>query len=166
MKTKLLRTALVILTLVGFVSLSMAQNVLKQHTDIFPSPEDGYKKMIIEVPHSANDDNKRIEFSVGKWMEVDGCNQFGLQGSLEKKDLQGWGYEYYVFKTEGHVISTQIACPDLPKRHLFVSAGPEMVRYNGRLPIVIYVPQEYEVQFKIYKAEEDTYIAAEESTKK
>ncbi|ERJ58375.1 hypothetical protein M472_06300 [Sphingobacterium paucimobilis HER1398] len=146
--------------------MTMAQSVLKQNTDIFPVPEKGYKKMIIEVPHSKNDDNKKIEFNVGKWMEVDGCNHFSLQGTLEKKDLQGWGYDYYVFKTNGNVVSTQMGCPDAPNRHLFVSAQPEMVRYNGRLPIVIYVPDEYEVQFKIYKAEEDVYVAAEERVKK
>lgn len=144
------------------ISMSMAQQISKQHTDIFPAAENGYKKLVIEVPHSANDDNKKIEFTVGKWMDVDGCNLFSLMGTLEKKDLQGWGYDYYVFKTEGQVRSTMMGCPDAPARHLFVSAQPEMVRYNGKLPIVIYVPEEYEVQFKIYKAEPDTYIAAED----
>ncbi|WP_022829393.1 ecotin [Sphingobacterium paucimobilis] len=166
MKKQLLKTFTVLLGLLSLTTMTMAQSVLKQNTDIFPVPEKGYKKMIIEVPHSKNDDNKKIEFNVGKWMEVDGCNHFSLQGTLEKKDLQGWGYDYYVFKTNGNVVSTQMGCPDAPNRHLFVSAQPEMVRYNGRLPIVIYVPDEYEVQFKIYKAEEDVYVAAEERVKK
>lgn len=155
--------------LVAFIALSiqaMAQQVItKQDLSIFPKPEAGYKKVIIEVPHSDKDDQKKIEFSVGKWMEVDGCNYFNLQGSLETKDLQGWGYNYYVFKTNGQVTSTMIGCPDAAKRNLFVTAQPEMVRYNGKLPIVIYVPEEYQVQFKIYKAEEETYFAAEERSK-
>ncbi|WP_164109721.1 MULTISPECIES: ecotin [Sphingobacterium] len=151
--------------LLSLTTITMAQSVLKQSTDIFPTPEKGYKKMIIEVPHSKSDDSKKIEFTVGKWMEVDGCNHFSLQGKLEKKDLQGWGYDYYVFTTNGQVASTQMACPGAPNRHLFVSAQPEMTRYNGKLPIVIYVPEEYEVQFKIYKAEEDVYVAAEERVK-
>lgn len=163
---KLLKAFTVIFSIIGFTTITMAQTVLKQNTDIFPAPEKGYKKMVIEVPYSKNDDNKKIEFNVGKWMEVDGCNQFSLQGTLEKKDLQGWGYNYYVFKTNGNVVSTQMACPGTPNRNLFVSAQPEMVRYNGRMPIVIYVPGEYDVQFKIYKAEEDVYTAAEERTKK
>ncbi len=159
------KTYSIILGTVGIIATSMAQTVTKQNTDIFPKAEKGYTKMVIEVPHSSSDANKRIEFNVGKWMEVDGCNSFGLQGTLEKKDLQGWGYEYYVFKTKGDVIATQMACPGMPNRNLFVSAQPEMVRYNGRLPIVIYIPVEYEVQFKIFKAEEDIYIAAEEPVK-
>lgn len=167
MKRNVLQIALLtLIAFVGYISLSMAQSVMKQDTDIFPDAEEGFKKMVIEVPHSDNDNNKKIEFTVGKWMEVDGCNQFGLQGTLEKKDLEGWGYEYYVFKTEGQVFSTKMACPDMPNRNLFVSAAPEMVRYNGRLPIVIYVPQGYDVQFKIYKAEDDVYHAAEVESKK
>ncbi|HLS37444.1 MAG TPA: ecotin family protein, partial [Sphingobacterium bovisgrunnientis] len=97
--------------------------------------------------------------------EVDGCNYFNLQGTLETKDLQGWGYNYYVFKTNGQVTSTMIGCPDAAKRNLFVTAQPEMVRYNGKLPIIIYVPEDYQVQFIIYKAEEETYFAAEEKSK-
>lgn len=166
MNKQLFKIFTILIGLLSLTTITMAQSVLKQNTDIFPAPEKGYKKMIIEVPHSKSDDSKKIEFTVGKWMEVDGCNHFSLQGTLEKKDLQGWGYDYYVFTTNGQVVSTQMACPGAPNRHLFVSAQPQMTRYNGKLPIVIYVPEEYEVQFKIYKAEEDVYIAAEEQIKK
>lgn len=122
--------------------------------------------MVIEVPYSNNDQNKKIEFAIGKMTEVDGCNSYGLQGTLEKKDLQGWGYEYYVFKTKGEIISTQMACPDMPKRNLFVSNQGTTLNYNGRMPVVIYVPEEYDVQFKIYTADNDVYIASEAQDKK
>jgi len=144
------------------VSMTMAQQIIKQSTDIFPAAKDGYKKLVIEVPHSANDDQKKIEFSVGKWMDVDACNHHRLMGTLEKKDLEGWGYNYYEFTSKGEVMSTMIGCLDNSTRHLFVSAEPEMVRYNGKLPIVIYVPEDMDVQFKIYKAEPDVYVAAED----
>ncbi|WP_433901891.1 ecotin [Sphingobacterium puteale] len=152
---------------VASTTVSKAQMVIdKIDLNIFPAAEKGYKKMVIEVPYSENDKNKKIEFSVGKWMEVDGCNNFNLAGSFEKKDLQGWGYDYYVFKTNGNVASTMMACPDKAKRNLFVSAHPETVRYNGRMPIVIYVPEGYEAQFKIYSTDGDTYRAAEVREKK
>ena len=134
---------------------------LKVNTDIFPKPKEGFKKMVIEVPLSQNDDQKKIEFSVGKMMEVDGCNHYGLNGSLATKDLEGWGYQYFEFETDGQVISTQMGCPDAPKRHLFVSAQPNTVRYNGKMPIVIYVPEEYDVQYKIFTAGDDVYQALE-----
>ncbi|MFZ4262818.1 ecotin family protein [Sphingobacterium sp. HJSM2_6] len=153
------------LTLSLLLGLFMASNaqemVLKVDPALFPQPDKGYKKMIIEVPYSSNDALKKIEFLVGKTMEVDGCNHFALQGTLEKKDLQGWGYEYYVFQTKGEVIATQMGCPDAPKRQLFVAAQPTLVRYNGKMPIVIYVPEEYDVQFKIYQTDKEVYRAAE-----
>lgn len=155
--------------LITLISLSInvmaQQTITKQDLSIFPKPEAGYKKVVIEVPHSDKDNQKKIEFSIGKWMEVDGCNFFNLQGTLETKELQGWGYNYYVFKTNGQVTSTMMGCPDAKKRNLFVTAQPEMTHYNGKLPIVIYVPEKYEVQFKIYKAENELYWAAEERSK-
>lgn len=158
---------MMLLAIVASTTVSQAQMVIdKIDLGIFPSPEKGYKKMVIEVPHSDNDKNKKIEFAVGKWMEVDGCNTFNLSGTLEKKDLQGWGYDYYVFKTNGNVASTLMACPDKAKRNLFVSAQPETLRYNGRMPIVIYVPEAYDVQFKIYTTDGDSYRAAEVRSKK
>lgn len=146
-----------VIVFLGLTTIAMAQKV---DLSVFPKPEKGYKQMVIEVPHSENDGNKKLEFRVGKWMDVDGCNSFKLNGTLEKKDLQGWGYDYYVFNGGG-VVATRMACPDAEGRHLFVSATPEMVRYNGRMPIVIYVPADYEVKFKIYQADGDDFEALE-----
>ncbi|WP_353161331.1 ecotin family protein [Myroides odoratus] len=152
--------------LIVFFSLTTASMAQKVDVSVFPKPEKGYKQMVIEVPHSAQDGNKKIEFRVGKMMEVDGCNNYSLMGTLEKKDLQGWGYDYYVFKSKGDAVSTLMGCPDMPKRHLFVAAQPETTRYNGRMPIVIYVPEEYEVKFKIFTADQDEYEAQEIRIKK
>lgn len=150
----------------GLMNVTMAQSITRTDVSIFPTPEKGYKQVVIDVPHSSNDDSKKIEFSVGKWMEVDGCNYFNLMGKLEQKDLQGWGYTYYVFNTKGDVVSTMMACPDAPVRNLFVTAQPELTRYNGKLPIVVYVPEEYEVKFKIYSTDGEEYQASEVRVKK
>lgn len=147
------------------ISTSMAQTLIKQNTDAFPEPEKGFKKLIIEVPHSENNENKKIEFSVGKWMDVDACNLHNLTGTLHKKDLKGWGFDYFVFETNGAVNSTNMGCGDKTTRNLFVSAAPQLVPYNGRLPIVIYVPTEYDVKFKIFTSDGDQYQAAEVSSK-
>lgn len=147
-------------------SASAQETLTKVDPQIFPKPEKGYKMMVIDVPYSDRDQDKRIEFSVGKMMEVDGCNHFGLNGETTQLDLQGWGYTYYVFKTDGQVIGTQMGCPDAAKRNLFVSAQPTAVRYNGKMPIIIYIPEEYDVQFKIFSATDGTYRAMEYSPSK
>lgn len=150
----------------GLMTVTMAQSITRTDVSIFPVPEKGYKQVVIDVPHSSKDDSKKIELSVGKWMEVDGCNHFSLMGKLEQKDLQGWGYSYYVFTTTGDVVSTRMGCIDTPNRNLFVTAQPELARYNGKLPIVIYVPEEYEVKFKIFTTDGEEYQASEFRRKK
>ena len=155
------------LCIVGISATSMAQSTITAvDPSIFPKAEKGYKQMLITVPYSDTDDSKKIEFSVGKFMEVDGCNHFSLQGELVKTALTGWGYDYYTFKTNGNVIGTMMGCEGVPSRNIFVSAQPEVTRYNGQLPIVVYVPEEYDVQFKVYKAEPENYRASEYKAKK
>ncbi len=57
---------LLMIALVSSTTISKAQMVIdKIDLGIFPSPEKGYKKMVIEVPYSESDKNKKIEFSVG-----------------------------------------------------------------------------------------------------
>lgn len=148
------------------ISTTMAQGLTKVDVSIFPAPEKGYKQVVIEVPHSDQDDNKKIEFFIGKMMEVDGCNSYNLMGKLEKKDLQGWGYDYYVFESKGDAFSTRKGCGDMPKRNMFVSSQPELARYNGKMPIVIYVPEDMQVKFKIFTSGKETFTASEIVQKK
>ncbi|MGJ1432618.1 ecotin [Sphingobacterium spiritivorum] len=135
-----------------------AQQSVSSSVSMFPKAEKGQVQYIIDVPHSDKDNLKKIEFFVGKVMETDGCNSYGLAGQFEEKDLQGWGYNYYVFTTNGSVRSTMMACPDAKKIQQFVSSESKMARYNGRLPIVIYAPEGYEVRYKIYTTDEETFI--------
>lgn len=167
MNNKLIISLGALITLITLSMSTFAQSTIdKQDVSVFPEAEKGYKKLVIEVPHSDNDQNKKIEFTVGKWMDVDGCNYYNLAGRYEKKDLQGWGYDYFVFTTKGEVSSTLMGCPDAKGRNLFVTAAPQLVNYNGKLPIVIYVPEGYDVQFKIYKSDGENYQAAEVRKKK
>ena len=160
MKNKIAALSLLALGLFGG-STAFAQNIDKVDTSIFPKPEKGYVQYVIEVPHSTieEDNNKKIEIYVGKYTQVDKCNTFRLSGEFKKEDLKGWGYNYYTFKTNGNIMATQMGCLDNSSVSKFVSAGPFDSNYNGRMPIVIYVPEGYDVQYKIFKAEPETYKA-------
>ena len=49
----------------------MAQTTYKVDLAPFPKPEKGQKQVVIEVPHSQNDGNKKIEIFVGKpWKQM------------------------------------------------------------------------------------------------
>ena len=147
--------------------LLMAQMVQKIDTNIFPKPQKGMVQYVIEVPHSSIDEDsqKKVEIFVGKYEQTDTCNRQFLNGELEKKDLKGWGYTYYQFKTNGQSMTTLMGCPNTETITKFVTAQPYLTDYNGRMPIVIYVPEGYEVQYKIYKAEPESFKALEVTTK-
>lgn len=144
----------------------MAQNFMYQDVSVFPKAEKGMQQWIINVPHSDSDEDKKVELYVGINKQVDACNHHFLSGTLETKNLSGWGYDYYVFTTNGNIGGTLMGCGNNKTISKFITAQPQMLRYNGRLPIVVYVPEGYEVKYKIYKAEADFYKAAEVMNKK
>ncbi len=164
MKKTIFASAFLGLSLMS-VSL-MAQTTYKVDLAPFPKPEKGQKQVVIEVPHSQNDGNKKIEIFVGKTMETDGCNKTFLSGEFKSSELKGWGYDYLTFTTNGSTPSTLMACPGAKQKMEFVMSGGHLTRYNGRMPIVLYIPEGYEAKYKIYEASPELYSAPEIMEKK
>lgn len=120
----------------------------------FPKAKPGFKRYVITVPVQSEKEEARgfkLELIAGKVMPAD-CNTRSLNGRLEEKTLQGWGYTYYEFKTNGTVISTMMACPDNKKTDQFISAKTELIRYNSKLPVVVFVPDGYELKYNIWRS--------------
>lgn len=118
----------------------------------FPVAEKGFKKVVIELPTKKNEDNLKFEFKVGKNAEVDKCNKFFLVGTLKEATLQGYGYNYYRFSSNGEVAGTKMGCMDNETVSKFVTSEAKIIRYNSKLPVVIYVPEGMEVQYRIWKS--------------
>lgn len=115
----------------------------------FPEAQAGMVRHVIFMPQKADESKLKIEIVPGKMMSVD-CNHHTLMGKLEEKDLQGWGYTYYEFTSNGQTRSTMMMC-NKPKETRFVSGETKLVRYNSKLPIVIYAPEGYEIRFNTWK---------------
>lgn len=126
----------------------------------FPPAKAGMERFVIVLPHKerGEEDAFRVELLPGKVMETDGVNLYVLGGTLQRKNLDGWGYSYYEF-TEGPVKMTLMK-PGAAPVSKFVSAPSVQTDYNSRLPIVIYAPAGCEIRYRIWKAGEKPFTAA------
>ena len=129
----------------------------------FPKAEQGMKRQVIQLPQQQDESALKVELMIGQTLEVD-CNRHRLGGQLKSKTLEGWGYDYYVFDKVTSPVSTMMACPDGKKEKQFVMAGlgdAGMLRYNSKLPIVIYTPANIDVKYRIWRADETIGVAVE-----
>ncbi|MFU0885831.1 serine protease inhibitor ecotin [Kluyvera sichuanensis] len=127
----------------------------------FPKAEKGMTRQVIQLPEQKDESAYKVELLIGKTLEVD-CNHQRLGGELESKTLEGWGYDYYVVEKISGPVSTMMACPDQKKTKKFVTASlgdDGMLRYNSKLPIVIYAPENVEVKYRIWEAQETVHKA-------
>jgi ecotin len=148
------------LLILSFLALRGSE-VTAEHSDLkaFRPAKDGMERFVILLPHKerGEEDDLRVEIIVGREMLTDGVNRVSLSNSIEPRTLDGWGYTYYEVTGASEVITTLIAPPEgTPKRKAFVTAAPLQVRYNSRLPIVVYAPSGYEVRYRIWSASETT----------
>lgn len=122
----------------------------------FPPAAIGFTRQVLTLPREAEEDNLKVELQVGRTVEVDERNRYFFAGRIEEETIEGWGYPRYLVKALGPMAGTRMAVdPNAPKRARFVGLGgaPYLIRYNSRLPVVVYVPEGSEVRFRIWRAD-------------
>lgn len=129
----------------------------------FPKAESGFTRQVIHLAPQTSEDNFQVEILAGKTLAVD-CNRQRLGGILEEKNLEGWGYPFYRLEKVIGPMSTLMACPDGKSKQDFVPVVGDgfMLRYNSKLPIVIYVPKDVEVRYRIWSASSTVEKAVQE----
>lgn len=146
-----LRTAIATLALTGLCAQANAAKL----EDVAPYPKAGagFVRQVIHLPEQAQEGDFNVEILAGKTLPVD-CNLQRLGGSLEEKNLEGWGYSYYRLEKVSGPMSTLMGCPDGKTHDEFVPVVGEgfLLRYNSKLPIVIYVPKDVEVRYRVWSA--------------
>ena len=133
---------------------SMAQQSV-DNMKAYPAPTEGMKRCVIHLESRENEEDFQIEIQVGKTVEVDDVNLYVFSGKLEEVSIEGWGFPKYVVESLGNMSSTRAAVdPNRPKVKRFVRLGwnNQLLRYNSKLPVVVYVPKDAEVRLRIWVA--------------
>lgn len=122
----------------------------------FPAAEAGMTRHVINLPAQADEADFRVELSIGKTVKTDAANRYFFGGQLETESIPGWGFDRYVLRQLGPMAGTLMAVnPAEPKVDRFITLGgePRLLRYNSRLPLVVYVPSDVEVRHRIWRAQ-------------
>ncbi|TNF36111.1 MAG: proteinase inhibitor I4 serpin [Gammaproteobacteria bacterium] len=121
----------------------------------FPAAEKGQVRYVLELPEAADESALKVEIIVGKTGLLDAANRYFYAGQIEAVNIDGWGYTRYVVKDLGPMAGTLMAVdPAAPKVERFITLGgePYLVRYNSKLPVVVYVPAGTEVKYRVWQA--------------
>lgn len=124
----------------------------------FPLPTNAQTRHVIQLPPRTDEDGYKVELIVGKTMTVD-CNNHFFGGRLEERTAEGWGYNYYTLDSLGQAASTMMGCPPGSQKQAFVRSNhQELVRYNSRLPLVVYTPKDVQLRYRVWQAGEEVTV--------
>jgi ecotin len=148
------RWFLTLAMLLGSSQIVLADDNLKA----FPAAEAGMSRYVLSLPAKPDESALQVELQIGKTVQADGQNRYFFAGQIEAQNIPGWGFTRYVVSTLGPMAGTLMAPvpgkPDVPR---FVTLGgePYLIRYNSKLPVVVYVPEGAEVRYRIWSAPAD-----------
>ena len=123
----------------------------------FPEAEQGMVRHVLQLPAQEDESAFRVELAVGKTVSLDPHNRYFFSGSIEEQTVEGWGFTKYRVQDLGIMAGTLMAVdPNAPKVDRFITLGgePRLIRYNSKLPVVIYVPEGVEVRYRFWRADE------------
>ena len=130
----------------------------------FPPPDQGQARYAIHLAELDDESNYQVELIVGQTVEMDENNHYFFGGQIKKETIAGWGYTRYVVGELGPMAGTLMAVdPNASKvaRFIRLAGEPYLIRYNSRLPVVVYVPEGVEVRYRIWRTEPESKKASE-----
>lgn len=124
----------------------------------FPAALGGQKRHVLRLPTIANEDSAKVELIVGKTQQID-CNTHVYSGELQERTAEGWGYNFYVLDRLGQAATTLMGCPNNSTRTAFVRSSSEtIIRYNSKVPVVVYTPSDVEVRYRVWRSGEEQSV--------
>jgi ecotin len=137
------------------VFVAMSSVLAADNMKAFPPAEKGMVRYVLQLPEQKDEYAFKVELIVGKTVQLDEGNRYFFGGKIEAVNIEGWGFTRYVVSELGPMAGTLMAVdPNAPKVPRFITIGgePYLIRYNSRLPVVVYVPEGVEVRYRIWSA--------------
>ena len=122
----------------------------------YPAAAAGKTRHVILLPHKERgaEDDFKVEIVAGRTIDTDGVNTYRFGGEFRERDIPGWGFSYFEVDALGAPLSTRIApAPGTPTVKAFAPGPRMLVRYNSRLPLVVYAPEGTEIRWRLWRAE-------------
>ena len=144
------------------LSLVTTMSLAADNMKAFPPAEEGMVRYVINLPEQEDEAAWRVELLVGRTVQLDAANRYFFAGTLETETIEGWGFDRHILRQLGPMAGTLMAVnPDAPKAERFITLGgePRLLRYNSRLPLVVYVPDGVEVRYRFWRADLDVTTA-------
>ncbi len=143
--------------IVSIASFAMALSLTDAADNMkaFPPAAEGMVRHVLPMAPEKDEDSLKVELVVGKTVKLETGNRYFFGGTMETVTIEGWGFDYHILRKLGPMAGTLMAVdPDAPKVDRFIAIGgePRLLRYNSRLPLVIYVPEGVEVRYRIWRA--------------
>jgi ecotin len=146
------------LTPILWLLLIMPAAQAADNLQAFPLAAAGQVRYVLEVPPQADESAFQVELAVGKTVQTDEHNRYFFGGQIQEEIIPGWGFPRFVVSALGPMAGTLMAVdPQALKVERFIMLGgePFLIRYNSRLPIVVYAPEGVEVRYRIWSAGPD-----------
>ncbi|MCX6997825.1 MAG: ecotin family protein [Kiritimatiellaeota bacterium] len=135
--------------------VTMSSVLAADNMKAFPPAEKGMVRYVLQLPEQKDEYAFKVELIVGKTVQLDEGNRYFFGGKIEAENIEGWGFTRYMVSKLGPMVGTLMAVdPNAPKVPRFITIGgePYLIRYNSRLPVVVYVPEGVEVRYRIWSA--------------
>lgn len=132
----------------------------------FPLPGPGMERYVLFLPVREDESLRMVQLIVGRTEETDPINRYFLSGRIQTETIQGWGFIRYVIKDLGSMAGSRMAVPPgTPMQARFIPLGgePYLIRYNSRLPVVVYAPEGAEVRYRVWISNDHAEIIPPES---
>ncbi|MEI7733083.1 MAG: ecotin family protein [Verrucomicrobiota bacterium] len=125
----------------------------------YPEAKQGMVRYVLHLQPQPDEFACQVDLIVGKTIETDGANHYAFGGEIVQDDVPGWGYPRYTARPQELAQTLMAPPPNAPNVKKFVTlTGPYLIRYNSLLPVVVYVPEGFEVRYRIWKAQPENPI--------